>query len=677
MNPAARFSKGKRLPRKLRPQTPKPRPGPELEKEETLPCAELLRLISELHLSTVTTTGTPPRLPVAVIPANYGEKQHLPRHGTELRSIEGYHSGHISHGCGSSLSHNSLQLSFHSTSLSPEPAKRRKRLPSIRRVQQSSPYFPAPVRKSLGSKVFLTAKSDLSRASPSLRTASTYGFAQSPEPKADSRTLLSYDGEYLGGLRHGEGSATYVNGDSYKGTWAEGYRYGYGEFFYQAVGVTFKGDWLDDLKTGSGVAVFSNGDSLECRWSKDVIKDDTATIHYAKSNSEYEGGLKQACKHGEGAIKQRDGTLYRGDWVSDKRHGLGVLLLPDGLFEGAFSHDSAQGTGLLFLKNLLFLRPEVNPAATVAVKPSEKEALLGDLADFFHFAYSSVISAADIVWKTISLSDLQTRIGPVDGGFDGSFINGVLNGAGVVLYGSFGCYEGILKEGKRSGIGRMTYRNPNFQCLNLTESEGIYMGKWRNDERHGFGLMRWKNGLTYEGQFQRDHRHRVQGTLALPSGERYEGEWQHGLMHGPARYQNGRGTTFTGEFVSGHPIRIGELSLPDGSYYKGEILNMQPGGKGTQTFSNGDTYIGDFQNGKRHGKGTMTYFSGVTYAGDWRSGQREGSGVLTSSSETYSGLWRGDRQHGAGQLATKGTGTLAGTWNQGTVEGVVTLKPTS
>ena len=677
MNPTARFTQAKRLPRKLRPKTPKPRPAPEIEKEEALPCAELLRLISELHLGKVTATGTPPRLPAAVIPGNYGEKQHLPRHGTELRTIEGYHIGNAPHGCGSSNSNNSLQISLHSVSLSPEPAKRRKRLPSIRRVQQSSPYFPAPVRKSLGSKAFLTAKSDHSSASPPLRTASTYGFSQSPEPQSATKSIQSYDGEYLGGLRHGEGSATYVNGDYYTGAWAEGYRYGYGEFFYQAVGVTFKGDWLDDLKTGSGVAVFSNGDSLECRWSKDVIKDSTATIHYSKSKSEYEGGIKQACKHGEGSIKYRDGTIYRGDWVSEKRHGPGLLHLPDGLFEGLFSHDSAQGPGLLFLKSVLFLRPEVNPATTVAAKPSEKETLLGDLADFFHFAYSSVVTAADVVWKAISLSDLQTRIGPVDGGFDGSFINGVLNGAGVVLYGSFGCYEGILKEGKRSGIGKMTYKNPKFQCLNLTESEGVYMGKWRNDERHGFGLMHWKSGLVYEGQFIRDHRHRVQGTLALPSGERYDGEWQHGLMHGQARYQNGRGTTFTGEFVSGHPIRTGELSLPDGSYYKGEILDMQPGGKGTQTFSNGDTYIGDFQNGKRHGKGTMTYFSGVTYVGDWRSGLREGSGVLRSAGETYSGLWRKDQQHGAGQLATEGNGTLVGTWNQGTVEGVVTLKPTS
>lgn len=669
--------KATRFPRKLRHRTPTPKPVPKPEKEETLPCAELLRLISELHLGRLAVASTPPRLPVAVIPGNYGEKQHLPRHGTELRSIEGYHSGQPSNGCGSSLSHNSLQTSFHSASLSPEPAKRRRPLPSIRRVQQSSPYFPAPIRKSQGSNVFLTAKSEAHRASPPLRTASTYGFSQSPEPQTDSRSIQSYNGEYLSGLRHGEGEAIYLNGDSYKGTWAEGYRYGYGEFFYLAQGLSFKGDWLDNLKNGSGVAVFSNGDSLECRWSKDVIKDTTATIHYAKSKSEYEGGIKQACKHGEGAIKYRDGTIYRGEWASDKRHGLGVLLLTDGLFEGIFSHDSANSAGLLFLKNVLFLRPEVNRTAAIAAKPNEKEALLGDLGDFFHFAYSTVISAADVVWRTINLSDLQTRIGPVDGGFDGSFINGVLNGAGVVLYGGFGCYEGILKEGKRSGYGRMTYRNRKSQCLNLTESEGIYLGKWRNDERHGSGLMRWRNGLTYEGQFIRDHRHKVQGTLSLPSGERYEGEWLHDLMHGQGRYHNGKGTIFTGEFVSGHPVSTGELSLPDGSFYKGEIIDMQPGGNGTQTCSNGDTYIGEFQNGKPHGKGTMTYFSGATYAGDWRSGLREGTGVFTSLGETYSGLWRSDRQHGAGQLTIEAKGTLAGTWNQGTVEGKVTLTPSS
>ena len=672
MSKRAPLSRPRRAPRRLLPKSSHHPPAlPALPKPSPpLPCSDLLRLVSQLHLASFALSGPPPRLPVAAVPGKYGEKQSLARHASEVRAIEGYHKATAKLTCSSSVSTNSFSFA---KSVSPSP-------PPKKLIAEPRMYGVSPIRRSYpsyrlkGRNTFVTETASHKQSpSPHLRAASvrsTYGFAATPVPsQVEPTSVVSYSGDYFQGSKDGEGEATYSNGDSYKGNWAEGYRYGYGEFHYASPAVTFKGDWVDDLKHGSGIVVFSNGDTMECIWADDRISDKTAVMTYSRSEARYEGGISKAAKQGDGVMRYRDGSEYHGQWTSDRRHGLGLLVLQDGLFEGMFSHDLASGPGLLHVRNALFLRQDVSATQQVAAIPSEKERLLGDLTDFFQFAYTAVIAAGDIVWRSTSLADLQSRIGPVENSCDGSFLNGVLSGASVVLYGAFGLYEGTLKEGKRSGFGRMTFTNSQSQCLNFTEAEGVYTGKWRNDERHGPGQMRWANGLLYDGEFVRDRRHNVRGVLQLPSGERYEGEWKHNLMHGAGQYYDGKGTTFVGEFTSGHPARTGDLTLPDGSTYKGEVMDMRPCGVGTQVHLNGDRYTGGFQNALRHGQGTMEYSSGARYVGEWRQGMREGSGVFAAMGESYDGLWKGDRQHGAGLLTTADKETFAGTWNQGRAEG--------
>merc|ERR1719188_686288 len=62
-----------------------------------------------------------------------------------------------------------------------------------------------------------------------------------------------------------------------------------------------------------------------------------------------------------------------------------------------------------------------------------------------------------------------------------------------------------------------------------------YSGQWRNNKKHGFGLLLMRDGSAYAGQWEENQRHGVgvcfsygesgaQGPGSMPTN-RYEGEW--------------------------------------------------------------------------------------------------------------------------------------------------------
>lgn len=57
----------------------------------------------------------------------------------------------------------------------------------------------------------------------------------------------------------------------------------------------------------------------------------THTLPSVRSNGErYEGHWKDGVRQGEGMRYNRDGTVWRGMWERDKKHGEGCLLFPHG-----------------------------------------------------------------------------------------------------------------------------------------------------------------------------------------------------------------------------------------------------------------------------------------------------------------------------------------------------------
>ena len=68
------------------------------------------------------------------------------------------------------------------------------------------------------------------------------------EMKKDPITLDNgavYTGEWMDGLRDGQGTQIWPDGSKYEGTWAQGVASGKGKLVH-ADGDIYEGDWLDD-----------------------------------------------------------------------------------------------------------------------------------------------------------------------------------------------------------------------------------------------------------------------------------------------------------------------------------------------------------------------------------------------------------------------------------------------
>ena len=73
-----------------------------------------------------------------------------------------------------------------------------------------------------------------------------------------------------------------------------------------------------------------------------------------------------------------------------------------------------------------------------------------------------------------------------------------------------GYYEGDLKNNKRHGKGRYTWKDGNW-----------YEGDWVDDLKEGTGKFCWTTGDNYEGEYRKDKRDGV-GIKVYTNGDRYE-----------------------------------------------------------------------------------------------------------------------------------------------------------
>jgi len=110
----------------------------------------------------------------------------------------------------------------------------------------------------------------------------------------------SYVGEWKDGVMHGQGSATYLNGDRYDGEWLCGKRSGLGRYSHGS-GDVYEGLWSSEKKEGLGVDTFADGRG-------------------------YRGELEENKYAGIGAYFSKDGPIYQGEWSEGKAHGQGISI---------------------------------------------------------------------------------------------------------------------------------------------------------------------------------------------------------------------------------------------------------------------------------------------------------------------------------------------------------------
>ena len=122
---------------------------------------------------------------------------------------------------------------------------------------------------------------------------------------------------------------------------------------------------------------------------------------------------------------------------------------------------------------------------------------------------------------------------------EGKYINGVVEGKGILKNAKGNTYIGDFSNSKRHGKGVLDTHKVHYE------------GEFKNDKLSGKGRITFKNeGHYYEGDFDNNEINGY-GTFVWKNGDSYTGQMMNGKMHGKGRYCYSNGVVFEGIYANG------------------------------------------------------------------------------------------------------------------------------
>ena len=268
--------------------------------------------------------------------------------------------------------------------------------------------------------------------------------------------------------------------------------------------------------------------------------------------------------------------------------------------------------------------------------------------------------------------------------FIGYYKNNMKNGIGIFIDSNEKYHGGIYNEGQLTNDQIMG--DPNY----------YYRGNAKKGKKHGKGVITWRNGESYEGDFF-EEKIEGQGILKMANDQYlegifndgefvegfgikqsydeniYKGHFQYGVFNGEGTMSYANGEIYTGNFVNGKKEGKGTHTFPHYGYYEGYWKNDEPHGFGKRLISETNYYEGNYIEGLYHGIGKLVNNNGESYDGNWNMGKKSGKGAFTSSTgERYEGDFKDNEFHGHGTFICKEY-TYDGDWENGKKNGEGTL----
>lgn len=170
-------------------------------------------------------------------------------------------------------------------------------------------------------------------------------------------------------------------------------------------------------------------------------------------------------------------------------------------------------------------------------------------------------------------------------------------------------YDGQIKNYLRDGKGTFISDNENYD------------GQWLKDEKDGYGILKYKNGIEYKGYFKKD-KFNGKGEMSFPNGIYYSGGFFNDLFHGMGCLKGNNNHIYNGNFKNGFYHGLGEFKWIDDTsveIYNGNYSNGKKDGKGELKLKNDDKFVGNWESGKPHGEGCYET-KNRKYFANWRGG---------------------------------------------------------
>jgi hypothetical protein len=155
-----------------------------------------------------------------------------------------------------------------------------------------------------------------------------------------------YTGDFVGGLKHGQGKAISADGTTYIGEWSHGMKSGHGVQTYPN-GDVYEGSWKHDRRNGNGVMTYlshvNSGGTL-----KELLAAEDQESATNADAANYVGTWKNDVRQGQGVLTFKNSDIYSGGWSHDLWDGPGKFTKGDTMelkFDGTFRHGRRHGKG--------------------------------------------------------------------------------------------------------------------------------------------------------------------------------------------------------------------------------------------------------------------------------------------------------------------------------------------
>eukprot|EP00826_Nyctotherus_ovalis_P061102 TRINITY_DN865_c0_g1_i20.p1 TRINITY_DN865_c0_g1~~TRINITY_DN865_c0_g1_i20.p1 ORF type:complete len:387 (+),score=61.38 TRINITY_DN865_c0_g1_i20:188-1348(+) len=175
-------------------------------------------------------------------------------------------------------------------------------------------------------------------------------------------------------------------------------------------------------------------------------------VEHYKNSGKYEGEFKDGRKHGKGILYLPDGIRYEGNWKDDEPNGRII------------AHNS-DGTKTVITS--MYKKGSLDKKYKVTSILSESNKNEGEL----------------LIDKQVGKGALYCS--------DDSKYEGEQDGPSTMHYANGDIYEGKLRGGERNGKGKLYEAGGN-----------VYEGEWRTNKRKGIGAYYYKDGSKYEGEWK-------------------------------------------------------------------------------------------------------------------------------------------------------------------------------
>ena len=169
-------------------------------------------------------------------------------------------------------------------------------------------------------------------------------------------------------------------------------------------------------------------------------------------------------------------------------------------------------------------------------------------------------------------------------------------------------FTGWGRESRRNGVtleGKFIDGYVNGKGILKNNSGNIYKGDFINNIREGKGILKTPK-FTYEGDFKNNVLNGTGKIKFTPEEHFYEGQFKNNNIDGKGIFKWKNGDEYDGFMKNGKMDGYGTYRYADGDYYEGYYLNGVKEGKGKfVSYTEKEIYEGEFKNGKPHGKGVL------------------------------------------------------------------------